>query len=58
MQNTLEVSTTNIDLSEEQQELQRSIRRFMQKEVVPIVAQHEKERTFPFELMPKLAQLG
>ncbi|WP_313623053.1 acyl-CoA dehydrogenase family protein [Achromobacter sp.] len=49
---------SNIDLTPEQQALQHSIRRFMQSEVVPIVAQHEKARTFPFELMPRLADLG
>ena len=49
---------SNIDLTPEQQELQHSIRRFMLAEVAPIVAQHEKARTFPFELMPKLAELG
>ena len=49
---------SQIDLTAEQQELQRTIRRFMQKEVVPIVADHEKARTFPFELMPRLAELG
>ncbi|HEY9273024.1 acyl-CoA dehydrogenase [Achromobacter sp.] len=49
---------SNIDLTPEQQELQHSIRRFMLAEVAPIVAQHEKARTFPFELMPKLAGLG
>ncbi|MDF3858275.1 MULTISPECIES: acyl-CoA dehydrogenase family protein [Achromobacter] len=49
---------SNIDLTPEQQELQHSIRRFMQSEVAPIVAQHEKARTFPFELMPRLAALG
>ena len=49
---------SNIDLTPEQQELQHSIRRFMQAEVAPIVAQHEKARTFPFDLMPKLAELG
>lgn len=49
---------SNIDLTPEQQELQHSIRRFMQSEVAPIVAQHEKARTFPFELMPRLAGLG
>ncbi|MEN4918863.1 acyl-CoA dehydrogenase family protein [Achromobacter spanius] len=49
---------SNIDLTPEQQELQHSIRRFMQSEVAPIVARHEKARTFPFELMPRLAALG
>ncbi|APX76202.1 acyl-CoA dehydrogenase family protein [Achromobacter insolitus] len=49
---------SNIDLTPEQEALRDSIRRFMQAEVVPIVAQHEKARTFPFDLMPKLAELG
>lgn len=49
---------SNIDLTPEQQALQHSIRRFMQSEVVPIVALHEKARTFPFDLMPRLADLG
>ncbi len=49
---------SHIDLTPEQQELKDSIRRFMRKEVVPIVDRHEKARTFPFELMPRLAQLG
>ncbi len=49
---------SNIDLTPEQQELQHSIRRFMLAEVAPIVARHEKARTFPFELMPRLAALG
>ncbi|WP_258130006.1 acyl-CoA dehydrogenase family protein [Achromobacter anxifer] len=49
---------SNIDLTPEQQELQHSIRRFMLAELAPLVAQHEKARTFPFELMPKLAELG
>lgn len=49
---------SNIDLTPEQEALRDSIRRFMQAEVVPIVAQHEKARTFPFDLLPKLAELG
>ncbi len=49
---------SNIDLTPEQEALRDSIRRFMQAEVVPIVTQHEKARTFPFDLMPKLAELG
>ena len=49
---------SNIDLTPEQQELHHSIRRFMRTEVAPFVGQHEKARAFPFELMPKLAELG
>lgn len=49
---------SQIDLTPEQQSLKDNIRRFMVKEVVPLISQHEKERTFPFELMPQLAELG
>ncbi len=49
---------SQIDLTPEQQSLKDNIRRFMVKEVVPLISRHEKERTFPFELMPQLAELG
>ncbi len=47
-----------IDLNPEQQEFKENLRRFMQAEVVPIVSAHEKARSFPFELLPKLAEFG
>ena len=34
----------------EQAMLRDSIRRFMKSEVAPIVARHDQEKTFPFEL--------
>ena len=49
---------SQIDLTPEQQSLKDTIRRFMLKEVAPRISQHEKERSFPFELMPQLAELG
>ncbi|CAM4329277.1 acyl-CoA dehydrogenase family protein [Bordetella muralis] len=49
---------SQIDLTPEQQSLKDNIRRFMVKEVVPLISSHEKTRTFPFELMPQLAELG
>lgn len=48
----------SIDLSADQLALRDSIRRFMRSEVTPLIARHEKARTFPFELMPQLAELG
>ena len=49
---------SQIDLTPEQQALKDNIRRFMEKEVVPLISAHESARTFPFELMPRLAELG
>lgn len=48
----------SIDLNPDQIALRDSIRRFMKSEVVPLIAKHEAARTFPFELMSKLAELG
>lgn len=46
------------ELAPEQHALRDSIRRFMKAEVTPLIRRHEAARTFPFELMPKLAQFG
>jgi acyl-CoA dehydrogenase len=48
----------SLDLNETQLLLRDTIRRFMKAEVVPLVQRHEAARSFPFELMPKLAELG
>lgn len=48
----------NLDLDDTQQLLRDSIRRFMKAEVVPHIQRHEAARSFPFELMPRLAELG
>ncbi len=48
----------NFEWDAEQTALRDSIRRFMKAEVTPLIQQHEAARTFPFELMPKLAQFG
>jgi acyl-CoA dehydrogenase len=48
----------SIDLNAEQLTLRDSIRRFMKAEVVPLIDMHEAQRSFPFELLPKLAQFG
>lgn len=48
----------NLDLDDTQQLLRDSIRRFMKAQVVPHIQRHEAARSFPFELMPRLAELG
>ncbi|MET0332705.1 MAG: acyl-CoA dehydrogenase family protein, partial [Rhizobacter sp.] len=48
----------SIDLNSEQVTLRDSIRRFMKAEVVPLITKHEAAGSFPFELMPRLAEFG
>lgn len=38
--------------------LRDNIRRFMKEEVAPIVGQHDREKTFPFEILKGLADFG
>ena len=48
----------NFDFSPEQVTLRDQLRRFMKNEVAPLIDRHEEQRTFPFELLPKLAEFG
>ena len=45
-------------LTSEQELLRDSVRRFMKSEVAPRVAQHDKDKSFPFELLGELSQFG
>ncbi len=45
-------------LSEEELLVQKSIRAFVDAEVIPIIEDCYQEAKFPFELIPKLAELG
>lgn len=45
-------------MSSEQEMLRDSVRRFMKSEVAPRVAQHDRDKTFPFELLKELSQFG
>jgi glutaryl-CoA dehydrogenase len=45
-------------LDEEQRALRRKVRDFMDQEVTPIINPYWERAEFPFELVPKLAQLG
>ena len=42
----------------EQELLRDNVRRFMKSHVAPRVAQHDKDKTFPFELLKALSQFG
>lgn len=48
----------DFDLDSDQLALRDSIRRFMKKEVLPIINKHEADKTFPFELLAELRQFG
>lgn len=45
-------------LTEEELDLQRSVRSFLDAKVAPLVAEHEQARTFPWEILPALHEFG
>lgn len=47
-----------VELSQEQELLRDTIRRFMEREVAPLITRHEAARSFPFELLGELRQFG
>lgn len=48
----------NFELSEDQKEIQRSVREFAEKEIRPHVREWDDAQHFPRELLPRLAELG
>ncbi|MFW8565600.1 acyl-CoA dehydrogenase family protein [Orrella sp. 11846] len=48
----------HIDWTDEQMELRDNIRRFMSKHVTPLIQEYELKRTFPYQIMPMLGELG
>src|SRR5438874_11651112 len=44
--------------TEEQQQLQRSVREFAEGEIAPHVREWDEASHFPMEIMPKLAEMG
>ena len=48
----------DLDLTEEQQMLQRTVRDFAEREVAPIAAQLDEEHRFPSELVRRMAEMG
>jgi alkylation response protein AidB-like acyl-CoA dehydrogenase len=49
---------TGFELTEEQEELQRVIRRFAQTEIAPHVREWDEKSTFPSEVVRQLGQMG
>lgn len=50
----------NVDsaLSEEEKMIRNTVREFVSDEVIPIIEKHNRESTFPIQLVPKMAELG
>jgi alkylation response protein AidB-like acyl-CoA dehydrogenase len=48
----------DFSLTEEQQQLRRSVREFAESEIAPHVMEWDEASRFPAELIPKLAELG
>src|SRR5262249_16453831 len=46
------------ELTEEQQQIKRSVREFAESEIAPHVMEWDESQHFPIELKPKLAELG
>jgi glutaryl-CoA dehydrogenase len=45
-------------LSDEEKLARKTARQFVDEHVLPVIAQHDREGTFPMELLPQMAQLG
>lgn len=48
----------DLDLSAEHVLLRSTIREFMEREVAPLVEEHERERRFPVEIVRRLGEMG
>lgn len=45
-------------LTDDERDLQNAVRDFLSKKVTPLVAEHERNRTFPWEVLPALHEFG
>jgi glutaryl-CoA dehydrogenase len=45
-------------LSEEEKMIRDTVREFVSEEIIPIIEKHNRESSFPFEVIPKMAELG
>ena len=48
----------NFELSPEHKQLREQVYNFAQTEVLPIIKEHDRNGTYPFELLPKMAEQG
>jgi butyryl-CoA dehydrogenase len=49
---------TNFDLTEEQQAIRDTVRRFARERIAPIAAEHDRSGDFPMETMKALGEMG
>ncbi|WP_424811331.1 acyl-CoA dehydrogenase family protein [Roseococcus sp. YIM B11640] len=47
-----------VDLTPEQELLRDNVRRFIEREIAPVINRHEAQKTFPFEVLGELRQFG
>ncbi|MBI1881572.1 MAG: acyl-CoA dehydrogenase family protein, partial [Chloroflexi bacterium] len=48
----------DFELNEEHKMIERMVYDFARKEILPIIKQHDRNHTFPHELLPKMAEQG
>ncbi|MCA9950475.1 MAG: acyl-CoA dehydrogenase family protein [Anaerolineales bacterium] len=48
----------DFNLSEEHKMVEKMVYDFARKEILPIIQEHDRNHTYPTELLPKLAELG
>ena len=52
------LAAVNYDLTDEQQNIQRLVRDFAQQEIKPVAEELDRTKSFPYEIVAKLAELG
>jgi glutaryl-CoA dehydrogenase len=45
-------------LSDEEKLTRKTVRQFVEDQVIPIIAKHDREGTFPMQIVPEMAKLG
>jgi hypothetical protein len=55
---SVSVAEAEFELTEEQEELRREIRRFAEREIAPHVREWDEHSTFPMEIVRQLGQMG
>jgi alkylation response protein AidB-like acyl-CoA dehydrogenase len=48
----------DFELNEEHRMIEQMVYDFARKEILPIIKQHDRDHTFPYRLLPKLAEQG
>jgi alkylation response protein AidB-like acyl-CoA dehydrogenase len=48
----------NLEMNEEHKMIKNTVYDFVRKDVIPIIREHDRNHTFPQELIPKIAELG